>query len=65
MKVELIDKYLNDELIDQEKKVFDQYMSDEPGFLDEIHLHQEIENAIRQSDVLTLKHQLDDIHDEL
>jgi tetratricopeptide (TPR) repeat protein len=60
---ELIDQKLNGELNERELEAFDQELMDDANLMAEFELHQEVDEAIMESEVIELRKKLDLIHD--
>jgi tetratricopeptide (TPR) repeat protein len=60
---ELIDGKLSGELSGEELEAFDADLMDDPELMAEFELHQEIDEAIQESEVIELRKKLDLVHD--
>jgi hypothetical protein len=60
---ELIDDKLSGELTGEELEAFDKELQDDPELNAEFELHQEIDEAIQESEVIELRKKLDLVHD--
>lgn len=60
---ELLDDKLSGELSGEELEAFDMDLADDPELMAEFELHQEIDEAIQESEVIELRKKLDLIHD--
>lgn len=56
--LELIDRYLNRNLKGNELSEFEKMLSNNPGFRKEVNLHKEINAALREKDIMKLRHEL-------
>lgn len=61
----LIDRYLDGDLQDQELTWFERELATNPELKGELRLHDEVNRAIREKDVLELREQLELIHEEV
>ena len=59
----LIDEKLSGELSGEELEAFDLDLKDDPELMAEFELHQEIDEAIQESEVIELRKKLDLVHD--
>ena len=60
---ELIDEKLSGELMGEELEAFDKNLKDDPDLMSEFELHEEIDEAIQESEVIELRKKLDLVHD--
>ena len=60
---ELLDNKLSGELSGDELEAFDMDLENDPELMAEFELHQEIDEAIQESEVIELRKKLDLIHD--
>jgi hypothetical protein len=60
---ELIDEKLSGELVGEELEAFEQDLRDDPDLMAEFELHQEIDEAIQESEVIELRKKLELVHD--
>ncbi|GAI76164.1 unnamed protein product, partial [marine sediment metagenome] len=58
----LIESYLDDELEGEELKWFRDEINSNPELSGELKLHQEIEHALNEKDIIDLREQLEGIH---
>lgn len=62
--IELIDKFLNKELDTKALHEFEKQIQSNPEFAREVKLHEEINKALKEKDVMSFRNQLQSIHDE-
>ncbi len=62
--IELIDRYLNGELKDKEFLDFQKQISIDKDLAREVRLHKEINEALRENDIMKLRQQLLSIHEQ-
>ncbi len=58
----LTDRYLDGELKDQERKWYEDELLSNPDLVKDLELHRDVNQAIRETDVIRLRNQLDKIH---
>ncbi|RLD82078.1 MAG: hypothetical protein DRJ15_02650 [Bacteroidetes bacterium] len=61
--LELIDEKLSGELMGEELESFEKDLKDDPDLMAEFELHEEIDEAIQESEVIELRKKLDLVHD--
>jgi tetratricopeptide (TPR) repeat protein len=61
----LIDRYLDGDMDEKEKLWFEKELQSDSNIARDLELHREVNKAIRESDVLKLRSQLDEIHHEI
>lgn len=61
--LELIDEKLSGELMGEELEAFEKDLKDDPDLMAEFELHEEIDEAIQESEVIELRKKLDLVHD--
>lgn len=64
-KMNEIDRYLHRELAEEELAAFELEMEDNPDLVAEVNLYQEIDSAIQESDVMSLRSRLDAINKDI
>jgi tetratricopeptide (TPR) repeat protein len=59
--VALIDRKINNEMLDQESKQFEELIDSDPSVKEDLHLQMEIEAAIGETDVIDIRKNLDNV----
>ncbi|MCD4746317.1 MAG: tetratricopeptide repeat protein, partial [Bacteroidales bacterium] len=60
--IELIEKYIDGELDDEKTNLFQNMLKNNPALAEEVNLRNEVNNAVKESDIIDLREQLEKIH---